>query len=426
MRGVAVSDLTLAASALSAKRKGGGVGVDAWYPYYAGFSYHFARQVLSALCVSPRAVILDPWNGSGTTTAAALHLGYSAVGFDLNPATLVIARAKLAVRETVAGLCADAGRCLAAARADARDLTMANDADPLDAWLPRRVAALTRAAMAWLMRRDGVPSASKLQPHSALVALTIMRALREIAVDHTRSNVTWLQPRTRVSSEHTDKLIHRVMSHATAICATRALVPERAERKPRVATGDARALPLPGESIDVVLSSPPYCTRIDYAKQTAFELAVVEASEPTRLRTLREQLMGTTTLRGPSTEVSDELPPAVRRVLAAIAAHPSHRSREYYARNFHQYFVDAVRAVKEMARILKRGGKAVLVLQNSYYKEIEIALTELMSAIAEQHSLRASIVARRPVGRHMTLLNTKSRAYKLHRRYTEDVLLLRK
>lgn len=40
-------------------------------------------------------LVLDPWNGSGTTTAVARQLGIRASGFDLNPALVVIANGRL-------------------------------------------------------------------------------------------------------------------------------------------------------------------------------------------------------------------------------------------------------------------------------------------------------------------------------------------
>lgn len=49
---------------------------------------------MSAL--APRAkVILDPWNGTGTTTVLAASRHIKAFGYDPNPALVIIARARL-------------------------------------------------------------------------------------------------------------------------------------------------------------------------------------------------------------------------------------------------------------------------------------------------------------------------------------------
>ena len=41
------------------------------------------------------AIVVDPWNGAGTTTAAAAAFGLTAMGYDINPAAVVIGRARL-------------------------------------------------------------------------------------------------------------------------------------------------------------------------------------------------------------------------------------------------------------------------------------------------------------------------------------------
>ncbi|WP_410712175.1 DNA methyltransferase [Bradyrhizobium sp. BEA-2-5] len=45
-------------------------------------------------------VVLDPWNGSGTTTSVANGAGLTAVGIDINPAMAVVAKARLSPTTT--------------------------------------------------------------------------------------------------------------------------------------------------------------------------------------------------------------------------------------------------------------------------------------------------------------------------------------
>jgi len=70
-------------------------GVEAWFPYYAGYSSEFVRKALSGLGVTPGCTVLDPWNGSGTTTSVADALGFRAIGFDINPVAALVAAARL-------------------------------------------------------------------------------------------------------------------------------------------------------------------------------------------------------------------------------------------------------------------------------------------------------------------------------------------
>lgn len=46
-----------------------------WYRYYAGYSTGFVRDTLRSLPLPENSLILDPWNGSGTTTYVAAQTG---------------------------------------------------------------------------------------------------------------------------------------------------------------------------------------------------------------------------------------------------------------------------------------------------------------------------------------------------------------
>ena len=69
-------------------------GLHEWHPYYAGYSESFVTDILSELEIPPRHVVLDPMNGSGTTTMVAQKRDYLSIGVELNPAMAIIARAK--------------------------------------------------------------------------------------------------------------------------------------------------------------------------------------------------------------------------------------------------------------------------------------------------------------------------------------------
>ena len=63
--------------------------VDSWYRYYAGYSAGFVEQVLKESAPTAR-LVLDPWNGTGTTTVVAASKRVAAIGFDVNPALVVV------------------------------------------------------------------------------------------------------------------------------------------------------------------------------------------------------------------------------------------------------------------------------------------------------------------------------------------------
>ena len=122
-----------------------------WYPYYAGFSVPFVHEVLARFSLPQGATILDPWNGSGTTTACAVKQGYRAVGIDINPAMSLLAAGRLCSPEELdTPLAAILNRLTP---------VPAGREDPLAIWFGPRSAGLLRAlARRTLALRDDADS----------------------------------------------------------------------------------------------------------------------------------------------------------------------------------------------------------------------------------------------------------------------------
>ncbi len=65
-----------------------------WYHYKEGFSPILVEKAIEISEISAGDVILDPFNGSGTTTLTASTKGYSSIGIEVNPFTSFLASAK--------------------------------------------------------------------------------------------------------------------------------------------------------------------------------------------------------------------------------------------------------------------------------------------------------------------------------------------
>jgi len=65
-----------------------------WVPWIAGFSSGFVRDAISKY-LSGKGVVLDPFCGVGTTLVEAVLLGHSAIGFEINPYAAQASRVKV-------------------------------------------------------------------------------------------------------------------------------------------------------------------------------------------------------------------------------------------------------------------------------------------------------------------------------------------
>jgi hypothetical protein len=412
-------------------------GVERWFKYYAGFSPSFARAVLSSAQLTSTSIVLDPWNGSGTTTHAAAALGFHAVGVDISPVANVVASAKLANSGDLAHSDGLASQIVSNAR---RKKPSEGDVEthPLRRWLHAKdvsmFLALYRSALDLLARSPRADPINPLvvppPPLAAFFILCLFRAARIHAGVVLSTNPAWVRPAARRSRVRCSPRGRYLSIAGTFRDTVKSLTAPFRDASPstepghaNVLAGDARNLPLADESVDLVVTSPPYCTRLDYPVSASFELAALGLDADQGLRRLRSSSMGTPLVRkGPST--MPEWPGRLQRLLAEIGSHPSKNSATYYLPTYEQYFSDAHASLSELRRVLRHGGKAMMVLQTSFYKEIPIPLPDLYIDIAGPLGFRGATVVRFPVKKFLTQINPTSQRHLADRQYVESVIAL--
>lgn len=373
------------------------LGRSRWYPYYAGYSPDFVRSVLEELSVPLGSVVLDPWNGSGTTTAVCALMGYGAIGLDLNPAMAVVAKARLLTDDVGPSL-------LSLQRAilmRARELSVPAPADdPLcsyfDAEGAGRLRAVFNAILALLANEvSDAKSAQFIDNTSSLAAFYLVVLFRVVRLASKRSrtrNPTWV--RTPASIEKMaveEEWLANALYEQASEMASECLAPASIGRHVATASikiADSRAMPLSESSCDVVVTSPPYCTRIDYAVATRLELAVLGIGPDNGFEELRRRLIGSTLSPKAHDTTAEAWAPQIRKVLASIRGHSSKASQGYYAATFADYFSGLTASIDEMSRVLRHGAHAVVVVQDSNYKDIRIDLAALTAAQARVSGMR--------------------------------------
>lgn len=192
-----------------------------------------------------------------------------------------------------------------------------------------------------------------------------------------------------------------------------------------IRVASSHCLPLRDQSIQFALTSPAYCTRIDYAVATKPELAVLGYSEES-FESLREQLMGTSTVPRITPTTNDEWGKKCTQFLKKVKRHKSRASDTYYYKNHVQYFSELYKSLGELKRIITDDGRCVVVVQDSFYKEIRNDLAGIVTQMAWNHGLQLS---QRRDFRHthtMAAVNPSTRRYRATSLATESVLVFRR
>lgn len=396
--------------------KSGSTGRSCWYRFYAMFSEQFAEEVLQAASLPAGAVILDPWLGVGTTTAVAARAGYHAVGVDVNPVMVSVATGRCIDKMTATALV----ETIARASRTLKYAPLPKD-DPLLAWFGKSAAASLRA---WdRIIRDLHPGESH-PVRAGFLHTVLFEAAWKLAAPYRAKNPTWVKQPS--ADNRTDcpaqEITNTVLSFARKKAAE-CLVGEA--KSPRIQLGTSTRLDgLPAKHADFVLTSPPYCTRIDYAVSTRIELAVL-GYDNAAVGALRDATMGTSTIRGGEVKPNEAWGRGCNDLLATILNHPSKSSANYYYKTFVQYFADLHASLGEIGRCVKPGAGVVIVVQDSHYKG---TLVDLAGIVAEMAVGMGWEEVRRDdygVSQTMRRVNTRSRRYRDDATSVESVLWYR-
>ncbi|MGK9168825.1 hypothetical protein KXR53_21095 [Inquilinus limosus] len=408
-------------------------GVHAWHPYYAGYSEQFVESALAYLNCGLGSVVADPWAGSGTTGFVASRAGVDSVCLDINPVMATFAAAKsnsiLKVRSEIE------------AWLRALPSRPSNSAWPVD---PEPLAGIFDAVTAAHLRRvlRAIPFGEYLSPSTSVLkndaARTVLdpcyafcRAvvfvtLRKLSGTQKLQNPTWL--RTEAAEVHVSERDLLAALRVNAETMLRQLCEVYGGTVGggtlNALCGDARALPLKNASVDAVITSPPYLTRIDYAVSTLPEMLTF--GDDVLLESIRHKTMGAPVITKVERAQNAKWGPLCNEILNAVRSHPTKAAASYYWKNIVQYFMDMDASLQEIKRILKPGAGALVVVQSSYFKDIEIPLGDIYVQAAEGLGLKAGIAAREKVKTHMAHVNTRSTIYKANKVYYEDVVEIRR
>lgn len=339
------------------------------YRFYPGFSHRFVTDVLSHW---PKdALVLDPWNGSGTTTTTAAQMGLRAVGIDLNPAMVVLAKGRLIDNTSLATL----DSSLLSTTEPTHPPQSVSSEDPLLEWFDRPTVSRFRSLLTTLIGIPHVPSkqVNQLSSTEAYWLTCLFRVLTQVTKQWHTTNPTWIKSRGHLPPITLNWTEMLALLKDTANTPQPAPTPDPSTL--RISLGDSRNLTNLGIAPDLTIGSPPYCTRIDYAIATRLELSLLGMTS-TQQDKLRRQLMGTTTVPS-SPPIANLHSPTASTTLSSISQHPSKASRTYYAKWFTQYLRDYTLSLLQLSSITLPHGTIALVVQDSYYKDIHIDLASI-------------------------------------------------
>lgn len=220
------------------------------HPYPAKFIPHIPRALLQAYA-SPGAKLWDPMCGSGTALVEGSVAGMPSFGTDLNPIAVLAATAKTTrltaeAREELRSM----ARKLAGRKLPRRvDLPTFHNRDK---WFSDQVAQELSDSKTLIEE--------ELQASARVIALCALSAII-VQVSNQESETRWCaKPRDAIPGEVYRRLAARIADAVERVADYTALDPAPVD----TAQSDARSSGLKSDSVDIVVTSPPYANAHDY------------------------------------------------------------------------------------------------------------------------------------------------------------------
>ncbi len=386
-----------------------------WVPWIAGFSAQFVEDAISAYLPERRrekAVVLDPFAGVGTTLVEALKAGCNAVGYDINPFAVLAGRAKIN--------CVDVPPDGFRNEIDAFRASMRRFESEVDRrFRERRVDALADILETLRLAappgfRSRIPFFSPPVEAKFLYALgrTTMllepdRSLFRAALGATMVSYSNYSYEPSLSSRPgAGKPLVENASVGLAVCqkldemlediewAEDNFGPTWRSRQREMRLGSYFGSPLRPRSVSLLVTSPPYMNNYHYVRNTRPQLHWLGMADGANaLRDLEEASFGKfwqTVRQGPVVELDFDFPELATAVnsLRRANAEKGHYGGSGWANYVATYFNDSNRFLEMIARHLRPGAYALVVVGNSIIQGREFKVDHLLGAIAERHGLR--------------------------------------
>lgn len=399
-----------------------------WFKYKEGFSSSLVKYAFKKAGVE-KGKILDPFAGVGTTLFVASSLGIDSLGIELLPIGIEV----MAVRKYLSEGASE--KVLNALKKWSKEQPWhsAENGNSLptlritEGAYPDESNVLLRK---YLNKVEGIRD-DDVRSVLHFAALTILEKISYTRKDGQylrwdyRSGRTWGKKRFDKGrilpfDEAIVKTLREISSDLTNESYQKSLfeVEPRINRRGEIQLVRGSVLDeLPKirkNSLDGIMTSPPYCNRYDYTRSYALELALLGVNED-ELKNLRQTMLSCTVENREKEKLHEVF--SVEVYERAISAFQSHKllqailsylneqkelrllNNNGIPRMLRNYFLEMCLVIFECARILKDGAPMIMVNDNVRYAGVNIPVDMILSDFAEEAGLDVEAIWVLPIGK---------------------------
>lgn len=366
-----------------------------WYPFVEGYSKEFIQSIIQEMNKSTL-ICLEPFSGSGTTALELQNLGIECYSFEVNPLMYLIARVKLEKVYTVEGvnkwfefICNTRNTDITVNLKSEFKTLYQNDEK--EKWNYNKFVAIAIKKLQYVIGliTDNIYKELFLVAFAAIL-LDVSNLYRNGKCLSYKKN--W-KDRSITEQEVYQYFDNKVMNELIPDIQNSLNSELQVNNKIKLFNIDSRVgieEKIKDETIDLVITSPPYLNSRDYTDTYMLELKTLEFTNSNEeIRNLREK-----TVRShvqikwkDSTSINNiKLNETLKKL--ENAAEKKTIWNKSIIDMVRLYFVDMKKIFNVIYRKLKKGGRVYFNVSNSAYFDVLVNTLEICASIAEEEGYR--------------------------------------
>ncbi|MCL2828625.1 MAG: site-specific DNA-methyltransferase [Oscillospiraceae bacterium] len=367
-----------------------------WYNFVLGFTPTFPEYILKTMEITADDIVLDPFNGSGTTQLVCKLQGIQSIGVDANDFMVYAANEKLnwnhdafllerALNIIIEEYERQAARINFNDTAIVKEIAMSLRPEMLDKRYmsdkPLIKIFTLKQAIEDALEADGVKSFFSFALASILVSVSNIKYGPGFGIGKLKEDVDV----PKLYREKIDKMISDLKS----------VTRQQVDTESTTIMGDARRLSefIDEETISLIVTSPPYPGDHEYTKHSRIELIFSGmATDLVSFRKIKKRM-----LRASTTNIykDDNDCAAVINLESIIEVTKQIDERlkndgatsgfeKLYTKLVWEYFGGMSKTFDECLKILRPGGKIALLVSDSHaFKMVHIQTAQILSQIGQ-------------------------------------------
>jgi DNA modification methylase len=368
-----------------------------WHPFPAKFPPQLPRVFIENM-TEENDLVLDPMAGSCTTLIEAAELSRQTIGFDIDPLSLMLGNAK------IGNISLEKARRIGLEILSLADFTHKTNKNLLEKTLEKRFDEETRKFVDyWFLPATQLELASLLLEIEKLEDKGLRNFLQLIfsGIIITKSGGVTMGRDLAHTRPH--RVMEKVPNSALTEFGKRLVKLTSAEAGNfetgiELNQGNAKSLPLPDESVDLIITSPPYANNaIDYMRAHKFSL-VWFGHEISTLKQIRQKYIGAeVALNG----FEVQFPPHTAEIVNRLAFINKGKSKA-----LGRYYTEMQAVISEMFRVLKPGKACAIVVASSVLCGIDVETHHCLAEIGQIEGFELVEIGERVIHRDSRMLPT--------------------